>query len=254
MLVLSYIFLFLLGAAFGSFFNVCISRIPRKKSIILPASHCPVCYSTIRKIDNIPILSYLLLKGKCRNCATSIPTHYLLVESFTPALFITLFIVNGNHFDLIYLKYIIFISFGIILFFIDLKHKLLPDKLTLPLVIIGLIFAFIPGMDITWGSALFGCFAAFILFLLLAYLFQLITGKEALGGGDIKLIAGIGSFVGIYGVIFTIISASVIALLVLMLLRHDLQKNFPFGPFLILAAILHIFLGDFLINIYLNLF
>jgi leader peptidase (prepilin peptidase)/N-methyltransferase len=169
-------------------------------------------------------------------------------------LFLALFILNENRFDLIYLKYVIFTSFGIILFFIDLQHKILPDKLTLPLLLVGLIFAFIPDLDISPGSALIGCLAAFILFLLLAYFFQIITKKEALGGGDIKLIAGVGSFVGIYGVIFTITAASVIALITLILLRHDLQKNFPFGPFLILAAVMHIFLGDFLIQSYLHFF
>jgi leader peptidase (prepilin peptidase) / N-methyltransferase len=253
-LVIIYLFLFLLGAALGSFFNVCISRIPLKKSIILPASHCPVCGTRIRKSDNIPILSYLFLKGKCRNCRTPIPLHYLSVELLTPILFLLMFNINGSRFDLVYLKYFVFISFGIILFVIDLRHKILPDKLTLPLLVTGLIFAIIPELDITFKSALTGSISGFVLFFLLAYFFQIITKKEALGGGDIKLIAGIGIYVGIYGVVFTIIFASVIALLTLLLIRHDLKKEFPFGPFLILAAAIHVILGDFLIRSYLDLF
>jgi len=253
-LVIIYLFILLFGAALGSFFNVCISRIPSKGSIVFPASHCPKCKHKIRKYDNIPVLSYLILKGKCRDCGLKIPAHYFLVEIITPLLFLLVFIISGNRFNLFFLKYIVFISFGIIIFFIDLHHKLIPNKLSLPLLLSGIVFTFIKGSDISVSSAMIGCGGGFLLFLLLAYLFQWITNKESLGGGDIKLIAGIGIYTGISGTVFTIIFASVIALFTLLLIRHDLKKEFPFGPFLIAAAILHIVAGNWLFNLYLNLF
>jgi len=253
-MVMIYLFISLFGLALGSFLNVCISRIPQNKSVVLPASYCPACHTNIKKRDNIPILSYLFLKGKCRNCRTKIPMHHLIVEIVTPLLFIALFWRQGSKPDIIFFKYVIFISFGLILFFIDLHKRLLPDKLTLPLIITGLLFALLPGSDITAVSAISASFSGFVLFLLLAYVFQLLTGKDALGGGDIKLIAAIGMFVGIYGVFFVIIMSSVIALLTLLLLKHDLKKEFPFGPFLIAATFIHILFGELLIRNYLDFY
>jgi len=253
-LVVIYIFIFLFGAALGSFFNVCISRIPRKKSIVFPSSHCPSCGKNIRKRDNIPVFSYIFLKGKCRDCGLPIPLRYLIVEIITPALFLLLFFVNETRFDLVYLKYIVFISYGIILFFIDLDLKIIPDKLSLSLIVIGLIFAILPGSDISLKSALIGSSASFTLFLLMAYFFQLITKKDSLGGGDIKLIAGMGMILGLSGILFTIVISSVIALITLLLIKHDMKKEFPFGPFLIIAGILYLILGDLLIELYLNIF
>jgi len=253
-MIIIYFFIFLLGTALGSFFNVCIVRIPRKKSIVFPSSHCPVCGNHIRKMDNIPIFSYIMLRGKCRDCRASIPIRYLIVEIITPLLFLFLFIINGNKFDLVYLKYVIFLSYGVILFFIDLDLKIIPDKLSLSLILIGLIFAVLPGNDITLKSALIGSSASFMLFLLLAYFFQLITKKDSLGGGDIKLIAGLGMILGVSGVIFTIIIASVIALLTLVIIKHDMKKEFAFGPFLITAGVLYLITGDLIIKLYLNLF
>jgi leader peptidase (prepilin peptidase) / N-methyltransferase len=253
-MVMVYLLILLFGLALGSFLNVCISRIPQNNSVVFPASYCPACHTNIRKRDNIPIFSFLLLRGKCRNCRTKIPIYHIIVEILTPLLFIALFWVLGSKLDLIFFKYVIFISFGLILFFIDLHHRLLPDKLTLPLIVVGLILALLPGSDVTAASAFIASFSGFGLFLLLAYVFQLLTGKDALGGGDIKLIAAIGMFVGIFGLFFVIIMSSALALLTLLLIKHDLKKEFPFGPFLIAATFIYISFGQVLIRSYLDFF
>ncbi len=249
-----YFFLVILGAAFGSFFNVCIYRIPRKESIVFPSSHCPQCNNKIKPADNIPILSYLLLKGKCRNCGFKIPIQYLLVELLTPILFILLYVSTGSSINPVFIKYIIFISAGMIIFFIDYNQRIIPDVISLPLVVIGIAVSFFPAIDITWKSALTGAVFSFLVFLATAYIFKLFTGKESLGGGDIKLMTAIGSFIGIIGTIFTIFFSSGIALIILIVIGHDRRKEFPFGPFLIFGAVLYILAGRSLTEIYLSLF
>ncbi len=253
-MLLFYFFIFLLGAAFGSFLNVCIYRIPQKKSIIYPASSCPYCGKKIKHLNNIPIFSYIFLKGKCQNCQTKIHPHYFLVEILTPLIFITLFYRFGNAFSIIYLKYLILFSIGSIIFFIDFFHKIIPDVLSLPLILIGIIFSLFPGSDVPFRSALIGAGFGFLLFFLLAVIFKFFLKKDALGGGDIKLIAALGSFMGLNGVIFTIFISSVISLFFLLIIRHDLKKEFSFGPFLIFGSFLHVLLGDYLISLYLSWF
>ena len=251
---MNYFFLVILGAAIGSFLNVCIYRIPRKESIVSPGSHCPQCNKKIKPVDNIPIVSYLFLKGKCRNCCFKIPLQYLLVELLTPILFILLYVSTDFSLNSVFFKYIIFISAGIIIFFIDYNQQIIPDVISLPLVVIGIAVSFLPAIDITWKSALTGAVFSFVIFLATAYIFKLFTGKESLGGGDIKLMTAIGSFIGIVGTIFTIFFSSGIALIILVVIGHDRRKEFPFGPFLIFGAFLYILTGRFLTEIYLNLF
>jgi len=195
-----------------------------------------------------------MLKGKCAYCGAKIDIHYFLVELITPVLFILIFIVQGSQFSLVFLKYIIFISYGIIIFFIDQKTFTIPDILSIPLIVIGLIFSILPQTDINWVSSLAGSTAGFLLFLLTAIFFQKTTGKESLGGGDIKLIAAIGAFLGIWGTIFTVLFSSLLALVVLLIIKHDPKKPFPFGPFLIIGSLFYVLAGDSLISLYLKLF
>lgn len=249
-----YFLIFLFGAVFGSFFNVCISRIPRKRSVVLPDSSCPSCNTAIKPYHNIPIISYIFLKGKCAYCGTKIDLHYFLVELITPLLFIMLYIVLGSQFSLVFLKYIIFISYGIIIFFIDKKTFTIPDKLSIPLIVTGLVFSVLPKTDVSWSSSLIGAIAGFLLFFLTAVLFQKTTGKDSLGGGDIKLITAIGAFLGIWGTLFTVLFSSLSALFLLIIVRHDHQKPFPYGPFLIVGSLFYILAGDTLIILYLRMF
>jgi leader peptidase (prepilin peptidase)/N-methyltransferase len=245
------VFVLLLGMAFGSFFNVCIYRIPNGKSL-LPKSHCPGCNKPIKPANNIPIFSFLFLKGKCQTCGCKIPWHYFVVELITPLLFALLYLKFG--FSLLLLKYLVFCSAAIIIFFIDLFHKIIPDVISLPLIVAGLLFSFFSAGDISLLTSFLAAFFGFVVFLLTGYIFDLITKRESLGGGDIKLIAGIGSFLGFVGLIFTVFFASLAALIILLILKHDRSKVFPFGPFLVLGAVVYIFLGNTLFQSYLNLF
>ena len=249
-----YILIFLFGAVFGSFFNVCIYRIPKKKSIVFPDSSCPFCKTHIKPYHNIPIISYIFLKGKCAYCGAKIDFHYFLVELLTPILLILLFASQNGQFSMVFFKYAIFISFGLIIFFIDLYHSIIPDKLSIPLIVIGLIFSILPNTDVSWISAIIGSLSGFILFFGTAFIFQKVTGKDGLGGGDIKLIAAIGAFLGIWGTLFTVIFSSLVALVLLLIIKHDKEKHFPFGPFLIIGSIFYIITGDFLVQLYLRLY
>ena len=249
-----YLIIFILGSVFGSFFNVCISRIPNDKSVVFPDSSCPTCKTKIKPYHNIPIISYILLRGKCAYCGEKINIHYFLVELLTPVLMILLFLSQDSQISLVFFKYAIFISFGLIIFFIDLYHYIIPDKLSFPLIVIGLIFSFFPNIDISWMSAGIGALSGFILFLFTAFFFQKVTGKDSLGGGDIKLIAAIGAFLGVWGILFTVLFSSLIALVILLIIRHNLKEPFPFGPFLITGAFVYILAGDTLIDLYLRLY
>lgn len=249
-----YLIIFLFGTVFGSFFNVCISRIPINKSIVFPDSSCPTCKTKIKSYHNIPIISYILLRGKCAYCGTKINIHYFLVELLTPILLMLLFASQNAQVSLFFLKYAIFISFGLIIFFIDLYHYIIPDKLSLPLITIGMVFSFLPKTDIGWIPAGIGALSGFLLFLFVAFFFQKATRKDGFGGGDIKLIAAIGAFLGVWGTLFTVLFSSLVALVVLLILKHDRNKHFPFGPFLIIAALVYILAGDTLIGLYLRLF
>ncbi len=249
-----YFLIFFLGAAFGSFFNVCIYRIPRKESIVSPPSHCPGCKTPIHPWNNVPILSYIALRGKCRVCGMKIHWHYFMVELLTAILFLGLFIFNGNRVDIFFVKYLVLFSFGVIIFFIDAFHMIIPDPLSLPLIPLGLIFALFPFSDVTIVSSLLGGATGFVLFYGIGWLYLKMKNIEAMGGGDVKLIAGLGTFLGLKGVLMSIFFSSVIAIIGFLILRLQKDKHFPFGPFLILGSMAYVLLGDWLIDAYLGLF
>ncbi|MBN1327679.1 MAG: prepilin peptidase [Candidatus Cloacimonetes bacterium] len=247
------ILIILLGLVFGSFFNVCISRIPRKESVVFPASHCPNCGNNIKYIDNIPLLSFLLLKGRCRSCKKKINWHYPLVEFITPILFLLLFWNNHYQFDVNFFRDIIFISAGIIIFFIDLHHQIIPDVITLPLIVIGLGLSLIPGNELEFKAAFLSGIGGFVFFLLSALLISYLLKRESLGGGDIKYVALIGVYTGPAGLLFTVLFSSVLAMIFLVLINHQKGREFPFGPFLAIGSGLYLLAGDRIIDLYLDL-
>lgn len=241
-----------IGAALGSFFNVCIYRIPEKKSIVLPASHCPQCDQKIPFYHNIPIISYIVLKGRCKYCFNKIHVHYPIVELITPVLLLLLYFKYGLTFNM--LRYAFFVMPSVVIFFIDSKHKIIPNVIVLPMIILGIFTTFLPQVDMTIWDAIKGAVSGFLLFYLVAVVFEKITGKDGLGGGDIKFIAAIGSFVGIFGLIFTIFFGALFALVTIIITQSDLSKEFPFGPFLVIASVLFVYLGDMMIYFYLSLY
>jgi len=180
--------------------------------------------------------------------------NYILVELITPIVWIMLFWRFGSTFNWVFAKYLIFYSIGLMIFFIDLYHKIIPDVLSLPLLLIGLGISFIKLVDLPILSALIGAATGFIFFYLLALAVSHSLKKEALGGGDIKFIAAIGAFIGIKGVLFTIFISAAIALLVVILSRKDKSSEVPYGPFLILGAFIYTIAGNYMLYFYLNLF
>ena len=227
--------IFLLGLAFGSFLNVCIYRLPRHLSVVRPGSACPECQHAIRFYDNVPILSWLLLRGRCRDCKARISPRYLVVELLTGALFLACYAHFGL--TLATLKYCVFGFLLLGLIFTDAETHLLPDKMTLPGLGIGLLFSlavpvndlasqFLPGLfslpvssDISWhllslADALLGAAVGASFIYGAGAIYLRARGVEGMGFGDVKLMAMVGAFLGIKLTIFTLFTASIAGSLV----------------------------------------
>jgi leader peptidase (prepilin peptidase) / N-methyltransferase len=236
---------FLVGCCFGSFYNVLIHRLPAGESIVRPGSHCPLCSTPIAFYDNIPLLSYLLLRGRCRHCGERIPLRYPSVEGLTGALTLLLFVRYGLAPQL-FIEWI-FVSLLIIITFIDLDTYLIPDALSVPGMIAGFAASFI-SLRLSWSDSLLGIFLGGGFFYLIAVGFLYLRHKEGLGGGDIKLLAMIGAYLGWPGVVFTVLTASIIGtvagVIVMWRTRKGLGAMLPFGPFLASGAVLYLFWGD----------
>ena len=237
-----YLVTLILGLLFGSFFNVCIYRIPRGESIVFPGSHCPHCQHDIKPWDNIPVLSYLMLGGKCRFCKTGISWRYPLVESLTAVLF--LYTVHRFSISWATLVYLVFISALIVISFIDIDHRIIPDKISLPGIILGfLAAAFL--LPLQWYDSLIGLLIGGGIIWGVGRLGELVFKKEAMGGGDVKLLAMIGAFLGwklaLLTIFFGSLAGAVIGL-VMKLFTGD--EYIPFGPFLALGALAALFFGE----------
>lgn len=225
---------FLFGCCVGSFVNVCIYRIPLSQSIIFPPSYCPICKRKIYFYDNIPILSYILLGGRCRFCRSKISLMYPVYEFLTGLVFCLVFLKLNN-----FALFLVFASVFVLLLIIsgiDLKHNIIPDVLSFSLIGLGLLFSPFNRYFSWWLLSVFGAlFSAGLFFLI--YLFgRWVFKKEAMGEGDIKLSAGIGSIFGISGILYTLFFASLIGTIVSLVLIFAGKKRFgdylPFGPFL----------------------
>ncbi len=246
-----YLTAFVVGAFIGSFLNVCIYRLPRGESVVWPGSHCPACHKPVAPYDNIPVLSYLLLRGKCRRCAAPISIQYPFVE-----------LLNGLAYVLVLWRfgltwpaaaYAALCSALIVVSGIDLEHQIIPDRITLPGLAIGLVAA-ATILPITLVNALLGVAVGGGLLWLLAWLSPYLFGKEGMGGGDIKLMGMVGAFLGWKPALLTImlgaISGSVVGVTLIgfKVLRRD--QYIPFGPFLALGAALALFCADDLLAWY----
>lgn len=246
---------FIFGACIGSFLNVVICRMPQGQSIVSPPSHCPVCNHNIPFYLNVPILSYLLLKGKCKFCNASISIRYPLVELTTGIISLGLFLKFGPMPTTLF--YFIFCAVLIAISFIDLDHQIIPDKLSLPgILIFSTSCIFVPHMQFV--SVIWGILAGGGILYLVALFYYLIRKHQGMGGGDIKLLAMIGAATGVKGVFFTLFTGSVfgtlggVGALILTKSAQNRQTKIPFGPFLSLGAILYIFWGDPIIRWYTN--
>lgn len=246
--------LVILGLAVGSFLNVCIHRLPRKASIIQPPSSCPSCGYVLRWLDNIPVVSYLMLGGRCRKCRTSISVRYPIVELATMAIFVLHYAVFGV--DILLVPRLLFASGLIVLFAIDLEHHLLPNVITLPAIVVGLAFSTMlpPGLvDALVGTVLGGG-----ILWLIGEAYYRYSGVEGMGGGDVKMLAMIGAFLGWKLVILTLVFSSfagaLVGLLVIAVRWGGMKYALPYGTFLSLAALVSSLFGTRIVDWYLSLY
>jgi len=249
-----YLILFALGLAIGSFLNVVIYRLPRKKSVIRPGSFCPNCNKPIPFYLNIPVLSYILLLGRCKYCKTPIPPRYAIVELLAGIITVGYFAWFG--FNLQTVAAVVLTLVLIPVFFIDFEHRIIPDVISLPGIAIGFGLSFVteqPG----WIDSLIGILLGGGGLLLLGLLGDFLFKKESLGGGDVKLAAMLGAFLGWQKVLFVFIASAVLGLIgavvMIIISRHARETHqIPFGPFLAAAAVIALLFGDSLIRIYLE--
>lgn len=241
-----------LGAALGSFLNVLIYRLPEETSIIFPASRCPHCRKAIRFYDNIPVISYILLKGRCRECHEKISFRYPLVELITAVISLLLFWKFGLTFQ--YLFSFIFVCALMVITFIDLDHQIIPDVITLPGIPIFFLAA-VFAMNLRFLDAFLGFLIGGGCLYGIAFVYELVTKREGMGGGDIKLLAMIGAFLGWQSLLFVLLVSSllgaVVGISLMMVKGQDMKYAVPFGPFLSFAAVAYIFFGDYAIRLFL---
>ncbi len=244
----------LVGLIVGSYLNVVIHRLPHQQSTVLPRSRCPSCGAPIRARDNLPVVSWLLLRGRCRDCQARISIRYPLIELATAALFALCVVRFGPTLTAIFAAS--FCAALLALAAIDVEHLLLPDRITLPGIVVGLAIQPL----LAWGSvpeALQGAFFGAGLLLVIAGLWELARGVEGMGLGDVKMLAMIGAFLGLHGVIVTLVFASLAGSIVgITLLARgsiELQGKLPFGLFLALGGAIALFAGEPLARAYLAL-
>ena len=247
------VFAIIVGAFIGSFLNVCIIRLPKEESIVFPYSHCPQCNSPIKFYDNIPLISYLLLGGKCRTCRKPISFQYFLIEAVTMLCSLFLFLRFGPSFS--FLVYFSFVAALITITVIDLYHQIIPDVISLPGIGVGLLASlFIP--QTTFWNSLIGILLGGGSFFLVATLYQWLFNREGMGGGDVKLLAMIGAFLGWKAVILTILLSSligsIVGILIMVIKGKDFKYAIPFGPFLSMGAVITLFYQNEIIFWYFN--
>lgn len=253
-LIVYSLFALVFGMVVGSFLNVCICRMPNNESIVSPPSHCPHCSYQIRWYDNIPLLSYLILRGKCRGCGAHISLQYPLVELLNGVLALFLFLRFGP--TLAFAALFLLCSALVVITFIDIEHQIIPDEISLSGIVVGFVLSFFLKGH-TWLNSLLGILLGGGSLLLVAYIYQRLTGKDGMGGGDIKLLAMMGAFLGWKAIPFIIFASSligsVVGISIMLLQKKDSKLAIPFGPYLAFGAVLYIFYGKPLIHWYLNL-
>lgn len=246
------LFALLFGLAVGSFLNVCIYRIPLSKSIIHPPSSCPQCGNRLRFYDNIPLISYILLFGKCRFCRNPIPLRYPLVEFIAALLSTALFIRYGMT-----PQYPALFAFSVclvVISFIDLDYQIIPDIISLPGIPIGFGLSLLKWTEVTWLESLIGILGGGGFLYVVAVVFERLTRKEGMGGGDVKLLAMMGAWMGWRALPFIVLMSSLAGIFIggaaLLFSGRGVRAKIPFGPFLSLGALIYLFFGKDVISWY----
>ena len=243
---MDYLFVIILGGLWGSFANVCIYRLPLDKGVVSGRSYCPKCKKQITWKDNIPIISYLLLSGKCRKCKKPISSQYALVEFLSILFFTIIYFLYGITLTTLLLM-ILSLSF-IIIFFIDLKHFIIPNEITFSMMALGFLKSFDPNLNSIFPNyinSLIGGLLGYGIIWSIIYFYKQVRKKEGMGLGDAKLFGVIGFWFGWLAIPFIIFLSSVIALLSVVpsLLKNSrtMSSQIPFGPYIILGTLIYLF-------------
>ncbi len=244
-----------LGLVVGSFLNVCIHRLPREISIVFPGSRCTSCSTPLQVLDNVPLFSFIRLRGRCRYCGESISWRYPLVEVLNSIFY--MFAVLRFGVEYITVVYAILFSALIVITFIDLEHQIIPNEITLPGILVGFIAA-ITVLPITWWNSMLGLLIGGGVLFCVVWISPYVFGREGMGMGDAKMLGMLGAFLGWKATLLTLLLASFFgAFIGIALIAKDFIKRhqpMPFGPFLALGAVLTIFFGEEFIEWYSTLF
>jgi len=244
------------GLIVGSFLNVCIYRLPRRESLVLPASHCTACGRSLQWFENVPVLSYLILRGRCRTCGVRISPVYPMIEMAAAAVALIWYGQFGQQ-PLLFVARLVFAWALLVLFVIDLRQRILPNVITLPGIVVGFLFSLLAPPDTPgWRESLIGLVAGGGVLYLLAEGWRLIRHEEAMGGGDIKMLAMIGAFLGWQLMIFTLVFSSLLGALIGLTLiatgKGNRKSQLPYGTFLALAALAACVVGQPVVNWYVD--
>jgi leader peptidase (prepilin peptidase)/N-methyltransferase len=241
------------GLIIGSFLNVCIHRLPRGESLVWPASRCPRCRAAVKPYDNIPVVSYLMLRGRCRACGNAITIRYPLIELLTMSVFVVAYLLYP---PALMVQRVLFACAMIVLFFVDLEHHRLPNEVTLPGIVVGFVFSFF--MPPGWMSSLIGIAVGGGFLWLIGTLWVLIRHEEGMGFGDVKMLAMIGAFLGWELMLATLfvstVIGSVIGVGLIAAKRGSLKTALPFGCFLAIGAMLASVAGEGAVRWYVSFF
>ena len=252
-----YIIVFIFGSIWGSFSNVCIHRIPDNISVITGRSLCPQCKKQISWHDNIPLLSFIFLKARCSHCSAKISFKYFIVELVAALSFVYIFYLFGLTLTSL-LFFVLSIGF-IIIFFIDLKHFIIPNEITYPLMLVGFLKSFDPNLNVylfpNFINSLIGGFFGYILIWLIIFIYKKLRNIEGMGLGDAKLLSVIGFWFGWISIPFVIFFSSAVALINvipdLIKKKKKLSSQIPFGPYLIIGCVIFLFFNN-QIKLFLN--
>jgi leader peptidase (prepilin peptidase)/N-methyltransferase len=253
-------FAFPVGLCWGSFLNVCIHRLPLYQSVVTPRSRCPGCGQTIAARDNIPLLSWLLLRGACRGCGARISLRYPAVELLTGLLTLLLVRQHSPMADLAatagFASSFLFCSAVLVLIFTDYDHQILPNPVTVPGTVVGFLFSLFPG-GVTWADSLIGLVLGWVAIVGVSRAYKRLRGVEGMGMGDAKMMALVGAFLGWPAVLLVLVLGSLLGSLAGVFLlatgRGGLQARLPFGTFLGIAGLVALFFGESIIGWYLGL-
>jgi leader peptidase (prepilin peptidase)/N-methyltransferase len=244
----------LLGLLLGSFMNVCIYRLPRGGSPVRPRSGCPSCGHMLAWFENVPVLSYLVLRGRCRSCGLRISPMYPIIESITGAMFLAGYLWYGP--SALLVVRLLFGCAMIVLFVIDLQHRILPNVITIPGIVVGFLLSEVAGPG--WLASLIGVAVGAGGLFAISEIYYRVRHEEGLGMGDVKMLGMIGAFLGWKLVILTLVlssvAGSIFSVVILMARKGSLKSALPFGTFLAIGAMVAAVAGEPLVNWYLQYF